>query len=239
MNDSTFESRYADYAQARGVLLNAAANRIPLASLAAQARALHLWRHNRVEPGSEAQMACVMDLGVFAPVGEHKPALQRVLGAAIPPPPGSADAAMLDAFTRARFGLYRMGAPDPRGGITLHDLCDGQEVWLMDSHLAQHGVPGMLVAARLAWPEAFAMTCGVLCPMDVRVLLHIMENRPPSQGPVGAFIQPQPHEPLVDRLLEEAAAPARLAELARDPLLAALTYRAAIDLGLFGPVPGR
>ena len=239
MNDSTPESRYADYAEARGVLLNAAAKRIPIASLSAQARALLLWRHNRVEPGSEAQLACVMDLGVFSPVGGHKPALQRVLGAAIPPPPGSADAAMLDAFTRARFSIFRMGERHPRGGITLHDLCRGEDVWVMDAHLEANAVPGMLVGARLAWPEDFAMTCGVLCPVDVRVLVHVMENRMPSDGPVAALIQPQPFEPLVDRLLEEAAAPARLAELGQDPLLPAYTYRAAIDLGLFGPVPGR
>ena len=239
MSDSTIDSRYADYAEARAVLLNAAAKRIPLVSLAAQARALHLWRHNQVEPGSEAQLACVLDLGVFSPVGGHKPALQRVLHAAIPPPPGSADAAMLDAFTRARFSLFRMGEGDPRGGIALHDLCTGEEFWVMDRHLAQTGIPGTLVGARLVRPEEFALTCGVLCPVDVRVLLHVMENRAPSPGPVGALIEPRPNEPLVDRLLEEAAAPARLAELASDPLLAANTYRAALDLGLMGPVPGR
>jgi hypothetical protein len=239
LSDQPPEGRYADYAEARGVLLNAAANRIPNVSLAAQARALHLWRHNQVEPGSEAQLACVLDLGVFSPVGGHKPALERVLNAAIPPPEGSADAAMLDAFTRARFGLFRIGERDPRGGITLHDLCTGEDVWLMDGHLAENGVPGMLVGARLAWPEEFALTCGVLCPVDIRVLLHLMENRPPHQGPVHQFIPPQPNEPLVGTLLEEAAAPARLAELAKDPLLAANAYRAALDLGLMGPVPGR
>ncbi len=239
MSDSTPESRYADYAEARGVLLNAAATRIPQVSLAAQARALHLWRHNQVEPGSEAQLACVFDLGVFSPVGGHKPALERVLNAAIPPPEGSADAALLNAFTRARFGLWRMGERDPRGGITLHDICGGDDAWVMDAHLEANAVPGMLVAARLAWPDAFALTCGVLCPMDVRVLLHLIESRPPRNGPVGQFIQPQPFEPLVDQLLGEAAVPARMAELAADPLLAANTYRTAIDLGLYGPVPGR
>jgi hypothetical protein len=239
LSDTEAAQRYADYAEARGVLLNAAAKRIPLASLAAQARALQLWRHNQVEPGSEEQLGCVLDLGVFSPVGGHKPALERVLNAAIQPPEGSADAAMLDAFTRARFGLFRIGERDPRGGITLHDICTGQDVWVMDPNMAETGVSGTLLGARLAWPEEFALTCGVLCPVDVRVLLYLMENRPPHQGPVHQFVPLQPHDPMVDRLLEEAAAPARLAEMAKDPLLAANAYRAALDLGLYGPVPGR
>jgi hypothetical protein len=238
VSDRSIEERYLNYAEARGVLLNAAAKRIPLASLAAQARALSLWRHNRVEPGSEAQFACVMDLGVFSPVGGHKPALERLVNAATPPP-GSPDEAMLRAFTRARFSLFRVGERDPRGGIALHDLCTGERVWLMDRHLAQFGLAETLIGARLAWPEEFALTCGVIVPVDPRVLLALMENRAPLTGPVPAPIEPRPNDPLIAQLLAEEIAPARLEELGHDPLLAVNTYRAALDHGLLGPVPGR
>jgi hypothetical protein len=43
----------------------------------------------------------------------------------------------------------------------------------------------------------------------------------------------------VERLLAEPAARLRLKELPRQPGFAARAYRAAIDSGLLGPVPGR
>ncbi len=236
MSDLSPEARYADLTEARGVLLNAAARRIPLVSLQAQARALTLWRHNQVEPGSEAQLACVMDLGVFSPIGGHKPALERLRGTATPPP-GSPDEAVLNAT--ARFSLFKVGERDARGGLTLHDLCSGEAIWLMDRHLAEASLPGLLLAARLLHADEFALTSGVVVPVDPRVLLHLLENRPHTTGPVGQLVEPRPEDPLVAQLLAEDGVPERLAELGRDPLLAANTYRTVIDLGLLGPVPGR
>lgn len=238
MSDSPTEARYLDLAEARDALLNGAARRIPLASLAAQARALTLWHHNQVEPGSEAQLACVLDLGMFAPVGGHKPALPR-LAAAATPPPGSPDEAMLRALQGARFSLYRVGEADPRGGRRLHDLCRDETLWLMDRHLAAHGAAGTYIGARLARPEEFAMTCGVICPLDPRVLVSLMENREPLEGGVPDPIPPTPDDPLIRMLLDEDGAQDRLAELAEDPRLALATYRAALDHGMLGPVPGR
>jgi hypothetical protein len=238
VSENSAEARYAAYAKAREMLLGAAAKRIPIVSLAAQARALNLWRHNRVEPGSEAQFACVMDLAVFSPVGGHKPALQRVVQAGAPPADG-AEAAMLSGLIRTRFSLFRMGERDRRGGIGLHDLCSGEDIWLMDRHLAEFGRPGLLMGARLSWPDEFAMTCGVIVPVDPRVLLALMENRAPLTGPVPAPIEPRPNDPLITQLLTEEIAPSRLKELGEDPLLATNTYRAALDHGLLGPVPGR
>ena len=150
MSESDLEARYLDYAEAREALLNAAAKRIPNVSLAAQARALTMWRHNRVEPGSEGQLACVLDLGVFSPVGGHRPALERLVQAAVPPP-GSPDETMLNAFQAARFSLFKVGERDPRGGIGLIDLCTNEEVWLMDRHFAAAATPGLYIGARLAW----------------------------------------------------------------------------------------
>lgn len=238
MSESPTEARYRDLAEARGVLLNAAARRIPLASLAAQARALTLWRHNQVEPGAEAQLACVMDLGIFAPVGGHKPALERLVNAGTPPE-GSPDEAMLRALQDSRFSLFRIGQPDPRGGITLHDLCRDEAVWVMDEHLAAQGQPGFYIGARLVWPDEFAMTCGVVCPVDPRIMLSVLEGRDPLSGPVPEAVPPRADDPLIGMLLDEDQAPDRLAELAREPRLALMTYRAALDHGMLGPVPGR
>ena len=66
-----------------------------------------------------------------------------------------------------------------------------------------------------------------------------MANRPPLTGPIPGPIEPKPNDPLIDQLLAEEIAPMRLAELGREPTLAAQTYRATLDVGLMGPVPGR
>ncbi len=235
---SDVREQYDTFRDSRTVLLNAAAQRIPVASMAAQGRALGLWRHNRVEPGTEMQLSCVMDLGVFSPVGGQKPALERLVGAATPPP-GSTDETMLAAFQRARFSWWRLGEKDPRGGLSVQDVLSGETLWLMDSFIGEQGLAGAVMAARVVVPGDFALTCGTFAPLDFPALLAVLQAQAPLDGPVPVAPRFNPGDPRVAALLAEAAVPARLAQLAADPLWPARSYRAALDHGLLGPVPGR
>ena len=81
-------ARYLRYAPLRGRLLTAASRRVPLASIAQQARALSLWDGKRVVPGDEMQFAMVMDLGVLDPLGGHTRGIERQAKAEPPAPEG-------------------------------------------------------------------------------------------------------------------------------------------------------
>lgn len=235
---------YQRLSAARQRILAGAANRIPLVSVAAQARALGLWDGKRATPGDEAQFALLMDLGVLDPVGEHGAAIDRQARAA-PPEPGSDDAAVLAALQAARFGLWRVLGPHPEGGARLLPLGGAgaaEETWAMDTGLPQ-ALPGAGVAVRLMRPEGapFAMTCGAIAPCDARVLERLLLDIAPPREPVPVLPSlPAPDDAAqADALLAHAAARMRLADLLRRKGTAARAYRHAIDLGLLGPVPGR
>ncbi len=238
--------RYRRLAAARARILQAAAMRIPLASIAQQARALSIWDGKRVAPGDEAQLAMAFDLGVLDPLGDHGRGLDRQAKAA-PPEPGSDDAVMLEGLMGARFGLWRLLGPHPDGAggriapLSAEEEEDpGEVLWLMDRFLAA-APPGTLFAARLASPPGagFAMTCGVVVPLDARVLEALLLDLPPRRGPVIPS-RPAPEDAAaVAALLAERAARLRLAALPQDRMLAAKAYRHALDAGLVGPVPGR
>jgi hypothetical protein len=227
------------YAEARGRILTAAARRVPLASIAQQARALSLWDGKRVAPGDEMQLALVLDLAVFDPLGGHTRGIDRQAKAE-PPEPSSDDARMLRALQAAAFGLHRLRGPHPEGGAAAEGFPDGGPVRIQDRFLGTRP-PGTLFGARLAWPEDdLAITCGAVVSVDSRVLERLLLGLPPTRGPVAPRLSaPEEDAGAVAELLGEPAARARLAALPRVPGFAASAYRAAIDLGLLGPVPGR
>jgi len=231
-------ARFRRYAALRSRILTAAARRVPLASVAQQARALSLWDGKQVAPGDEMQFAMVLDLGVLDPVGKHGRGIDRQAKAE-PPPPDSEESRMLAGLQAAEFGLFRLLGPDPEGGVAAERFPQGEPIRIWDNYLGA-SPPGSLFGARIAWPEAdLAMTCGVVVPVDSRVLERLLLDMPPQRGPVVPR-HPAPDDHLaVERILEEPAARMRLGTLPGRPGFAARTYRAAIDLGLVGPVPGR
>jgi hypothetical protein len=182
-----------------------------------------------------------MDLGVFDPVGEHSPALDRLARAA-QPAPGSDDAAMLAALRASRFGLWRVLGPHGEGGARLLPMGgDGEEIQVMDTGLPQ-ALPGAGVAVRLAFPDGlgFALTCGAIAPCDTRVLQRLLLDLPAERdAPVIPSLPSAGDTTVMDRLLAQPATRSRLAALQQGKGLAARAYRAALDLGLMGPVPGR
>ena len=232
--------RYRAWTKVKAALLEAASGRIPLVSLATQARALTLWSGNRVTPGTEGQLHLVFDMGVFAPRGDHMRAIDRLASAA-PPAPDTAEATMLAALQAARFAFFRINGPHVRGGMEVTLLGPQEDVWLMDDGLAQRTAawPGMIYAGHLCKPDEFYMTCGAVVPVDARVLEKVLLGTTPDIGPVAPVPSVNPRDPKMLAMLEEAASMPRLASLLADPTIVAQTYRAAVDCGLVGPIPGR
>jgi hypothetical protein len=240
---------YQRLAAARQRILTGASQRIPAVSLASQARALSLWDGRQPRAGDEAQFALLMDLAVFDPVGGHTRALDRQ-ARADEPAPGTEDAIMLAALQGARFGLWRALGPHPEGGgwvapmliepLPPSDPMPGQAFQVMDSGLPKIA-PGAGFAGRLAWPEGagFAMTCGALAACDTRVLQVILLGLPARRDAVMPSLPAAEDSAVMDRMLSQPATRRRLAALQDGAGIAAQVYRAAIDLGLMGPVPGR
>ena len=235
----TAAARYARYAPIRRRILTEASKRIPLASVASQARALSLWDGKQVRPADEMQLAAVFDLGVLDPVGEHHRAIERQ-AKADPPPPGSEEDRMLRALASARFGLFRLLGQRPEGGVAAEAFPGAEPVVIWDNHLMRGRAPGALIGARLAFPdEDLAMTCGTAISLDSRAVERLLLGTPPQRGPLLPSL-PRPDDgAALARLVAEPAARLRLAALAAAPGFAAMVYRTAIDLGLMGPILGR
>ncbi|WP_043342066.1 hypothetical protein [Belnapia moabensis] len=235
----TAAARYGRYAAIRRRILTDASKRIPLASLAQQARALSLWDGKQVVPADPMQLAVVFDLGVLDPLGEHSRAIERQARAE-EAPPGSEEHRMLEALMAASFGLWRILGPNPEGGVRAESFPGGEPLVIWDRFLDRDRAPGALVGARIARPdEDLPMTCGAVVSLDSRAVERLLLGTPPQRGPVIPALPLPDDGPALERLVAEPAARLRLAALAGSPGFAATVYRIAIDLGLMGRVNGR
>jgi len=158
------------YAAARERLLTSAMRRIPEASMASQARALGLWRNNRLHARFEPQALLAVDLAVFHPLGGHKRAIDRE-ARAIRPPDGSEEARVLDALVRASFTLFRLAERAPEGGsVAAENMLRGHRFTLRDGRLSQEGMEGLAFAGHLMPIEGVMMTCGLVAPLTDPVI---------------------------------------------------------------------
>lgn len=221
---------YEDYAAARGAILTGASRRIPAASAASQARALGLWNGKSPEVAADAQLALILDLGVFAPLGGHSPALERE-AAASPAPPGSAAERVLDGMRNTRIALFRHAGVHPRGGIWIDDLLRGERVHLMDAGLARPGQEGTGWGGRLLPIDGYEMTCGVLAPLSDGIIDGLLGYPQPVLGPLPTAmpVLTPPEADTLAALRAQAAKPDFLLRL----------YREALRSGLMGMPPKR
>lgn len=237
--DLTAAARYGRYAALRRRILTDASKRVPLASVAQQARALTLWDGKQVRPVDEMQLAMVFDLGVLEPLGEHGRGIDRQAKADAPIP-GSEEYRMLGALAIARFGLYRVLGPHPEGGVMAEAFPGGEPLVIWDRFLDRNRAPGALIGARIAYPEEdLPMTCGAVASLDSRVVERLLLGLPLQRGPVIPSLPLPDDGPALERLVAEPAARIKLEGLARAKGYAATVYRTALDLGLGGAVLGR
>ena len=73
---------------------------------------------------------------------------------------------MLQAMGQARFSVFRVERPHETAGLLVRDLMREEGLWLVDENLERTAPPGTTLAMRVSRPEAFAMTCGVIVPVD-------------------------------------------------------------------------
>jgi len=74
---------------------------------------------------------------------------------------------------RARFSLWRIARRHDICGLVLDDLLRQAETWLVDEELKKSGTAGMCFASRVYKADQFAMTSGVIVPID-RPMLEVV-----------------------------------------------------------------
>ena len=174
------------------------------------ARRLGLAEGRMLVAESEEEMALVFDLALYTAKQGRSRALDRYARAARLPP-GSDEALVLDAMRRARFSVWRIGPGHETAGFIVTDVLREAEDWLVDEHLEASAPEGMAFAGRLCTPGSFAMTCGVIVPVN-RDLIE---------------------EVTLDALAWRRGDPEQVAQ---DPRFAIAIYRAALDSGLMDQV---
>jgi len=92
------------------------------------------------------------------------------------------------------------------------DVVRDSEAWLVDEALTVSASPGLTFASRLYWPDDFAMTCGVVVPVDAELMADALREGMPWMR----------H--------------ANLNQLADDPRFAMVVYRTALNRGIMDSV---
>ena len=159
---------------------------------------------------SEAEMTLVFDLALYTAKERRSRALDRY-ARATPLPPGSDAARMLEAMRQARFSVWRINRRHETAGLIITDVLREAEVWLVDEQLEASATEGLSFAGRVCEPDRFAMSCGVIVPVDRELMQEVT----------------------LDMLAWRRSDPEHVAQ---DPRFALAIYRAAVDSGILNNV---
>ncbi len=206
MDRQSVQARYRHLRAIANQIQNGALSKITPTSMAECARRIGLAVGRTVMCDSDEEMALVFDLAVYGRKQGRSRAIDRYARAAMFAP-GSDEARVMEAQRQARFSVWRIDRRHETAGVVVTDVADKTEWWLMDEGLASSSGPGFGFAARMCRPADFAMTCGVIVPVDADVLKEALLS----------MVTPRFSNP---------------ADTIADPRFAAAIYRAAIDAGL-------
>jgi hypothetical protein len=144
----------------------AAMKRVSQTSLMQHGRRLGVV-HGKVFQMSDEETFLLMDLVIHA--GQR--GRPRPIDRCKPPGDDAETAAVLQAIRKSRFSLWAVERPHHVAGLMLRDLIRREDVWLMDEALTATMPLDMTFASRVFWPGEFALTCGVVVPVDIRGVL--------------------------------------------------------------------
>src|SRR4051812_3074091 len=144
-------------------------------ALLEQARHLGLTAGEMLVAESMDEFTLVVDLAIHASRPERSRAIDRYAGAARLRP-GSDEALVLEAMRRARFSVWRVERRHEVAGLVVQDLLRQDEAWLVDEAMERSASAGMAAAIRLCTPETFAMTSGVIVPVDREALEEVFDE---------------------------------------------------------------
>ncbi len=144
-------------------------------ALLEQARQLGLTTGERLVAESMDEFTLAVDLAIYTTRPGRSRAIDRYAGAA-QLQPGSDEALVLEAMRRARFSVWRVERRHEVVGLVAQDLLRQDEAWLVDEAMERSAPEGMAAAMRLCTPDAFAMTSGVIVPVDREALEEVFDD---------------------------------------------------------------
>lgn len=123
---------------------------------------------------SESEISILTDACVFEGWVNHENTVMRSLRTS-PPPPGSPEREVFDAWCGARFSIYEALRIEPGVGFYARDrIRHGDEIFVVDRGLSR-SVAGYLLAGRLVFYPEFAITTGSCLPIsDGRVFQRLV-----------------------------------------------------------------
>jgi hypothetical protein len=183
----------------------AALNHVARPAIMEYAKRLGLKVGRTLIADSEEDVTLVFDLAIYTARGGRSRAIDRY-AKTVRLLPDSDEVGMLHAMCRARFSIWRIDRRHDTCGFMVSDLLREAESWLVDEGLESSDPIGACFAGRLCYADEFAITSGVVVPVDRSMLEGVLTDalifRHPDLGGVGD-----------------------------DPRFASAIYRAAIDQG--------
>lgn len=176
------------------------------AAILEPARRLGLAAGQMLIAASEEELTLVFDLAIYTAKEGRSRAIDRYAKTA-QPSSSSDELLMLDAMRHARFSIWRVECRHDAAGLIVTDALRRADAWLVDEGLEASAQNGMCFASRLCEADGFAITSGVIVPVDG----HMTEGV------------------LTDALACRHPDPERVGD---DPRFATAIYRAALDSGI-------
>jgi hypothetical protein len=150
---------------------------LPKDTLISQARRLGLAQGKTLVLDSVVDLNLVFDLAIHTAPKDRSRAIDRYARAARVAS-GSDEALVLEAMRHARFAMIIAERRHPAAGLVVRDLLRGIECWLVDEGLESSLRDGAGLATRLFTPEDFAMTAGVIVPLDIELIENVIADTP-------------------------------------------------------------
>jgi hypothetical protein len=127
------------------------------------------------------ELTLAFDLAIHtAPAGRSRAIDRYAKSARLAP--GSDEALVLEAMRQAQFAIICVERRHQAAGLIVKDVMRGTEHWLVDEGLEISVADGALIAMRFFTPEEFAMTAGVLIPLDRDLIADALDEMPQLYG---------------------------------------------------------
>jgi len=156
---------------------SAALNFLSKDAIIIQAQRIGLAQGKTLVLDSMDDIYLAFDLAIHTAPKDRSRAIDRYAQAARLPS-DSDESIVLDAMRGARFAIISFVRRHPVAGLIVKDLLRGVEIWLVDEGLESSLPGGAALATRLFIPEDFAMTAGILVPLDLELIEDAIAGTP-------------------------------------------------------------
>jgi hypothetical protein len=133
------------------------------------ARRLGLARGRTFILDSMDELTLAFDMAIYTGPADRSRAIDRYARSA-KLVPGSDEDLMLAAMCDARCAIVVVERQHPSAGLIVRDMFRNTDLWLVDEGLEMSMPEGCMIATRYYVPVQFAMTAGVIVPVDPDLL---------------------------------------------------------------------